>query len=170
MEKRKSILDYLAQILFIFGFTMVCMMCLAFLFGESAKEYSVFFAFGKEGISTKIMAQFLLLSVLVVLWQILYEKQRFMKFIPTFLRGGVMVLAVLITTSLFIILFQWFPIFMWQPWAMFFICFFVCVIGSMLISITKTNIENRKLEEGLSKLKEQWKKEEENESDFNRGH
>lgn len=161
MEGRKSILDYIGQVFIIYGFTMLCMLCFALLFGESAKEFSDFLALGRGGVSTEIMAQFLLLSILVVLWQFFFANERVLKFLSVRAKSIAMVLSVFVTVILFIFIFKWFPIAMWQPWAMFFGCFAICVIGSTFLSIVKNNMENRKLEEGLSRLKGQWKEEEE---------
>lgn len=161
MEGRKSILDYIGQVFIIYGFTMLCMLCFSLLFGESAKEFSDFLALGKSGVSTEVMAQFLLLSALVVLWQALFECEGVLKFLPSRIKSIGMVLSVFVTLILFIFIFKWFPIGMWQPWAMFLSCFVICAVGSMFLSIVKNKMENRKLEEGLSRLKGQWKEEEE---------
>ncbi|WP_099467156.1 hypothetical protein [Konateibacter massiliensis] len=163
MERKKTILDYIGHIFIIFGFTMVCMMCFTFLFGETAQEYSTFFRLGKEGVSSEVMAQFFLLSILVTLWNCLYESGTLLKFLPGRIRSVSMILSVFLTVVVFVVVFQWFPVNMWQPWAMFFLCFALCVVGSTTIFIAKTKTENRKLEEGLNKLKEKWEKEEKDE-------
>lgn len=163
MEGRKSILDYIGQVFIIYGFTMICMLCFALIFGESAKDFSKFLALGKNGVSTEIMAQFLLLSIFVVLWQVIFDSERVLKFLPSGAKSIGMVLSVLVTVILFIVIFKWFPIHMWQPWAMFFICFLICVVSSTFLTIVKNNAENRKLEQGLDRLKEKWKEEGKNE-------
>lgn len=161
MEGRKSILNYIGQVFIIYGFTMLCMLFFALLFGESAKEFSIFLALGKQGVPTAVMGQFFLLSILVVLWQFIYDGEWMVKFLPSRAKSIAMLLSVFITVILFIVIFKWFPIGMWQPWAMFILCFVLCIVGSTFITILMNNAENRKLEEGLSRVKEQWKEEEE---------
>ena len=59
MEERKTVFDYMGQILMIFGFTILMLLVFSLLFGESAKGYSDLFSFGKEGIGVDTMIQFL---------------------------------------------------------------------------------------------------------------
>jgi|GEM_PF-930433 len=164
MERRKTLLDYMGHVLIIYGFTMVCMLFFALLFGESAKEYSSFLALGKKGVTTEVMIQFLFLAIIIEALQASLGNEHILKFIPAKLKSICMVLFVFITVVLFIMIFQWFPIGMWQPWAMFILCFVICFGMSAYLSIIKTKMENQKLSEGLERLKKQWKEEEKNES------
>lgn len=154
----------MGHVLIIYGFTMVCMLCFAILFGESAKEYSSFLALGSKGVTSEVMAQLLFLVVIIEVLQATIGNENIIKFIPVKLKSICMVLFVFITVILFIIKFQWFPIGMWQPWAMFILCFLICFGMSTYLSIIKTKMENQKLSEGLERLKKQWKEEEQNES------
>ena len=65
-----------------------------------------------------------------------------------------MLITVVIINLTFIIMFKWFPVRQWQPWAMFFICFGISFAGSWLVMITKEKTENKKMEEALRRLKE----------------
>lgn len=155
MEERKNILDYGAQVLCIFGFTMVCMMVFVGLFGESARGLSAFFVLGKEGISLAVMGEFLLLSSLIVLLQELFFTDRILRKMPVLGRTVLMVLSILALMCVFILLFDWFPVGMWQPWVMFLLCFLLCFGGSVTVSVWKTRLENKKLQEGLKRLKQE---------------
>lgn len=155
MEERKNILEYGAQVLCIFGFTMLCMMVFVSLFGESARELSPFFVLGKKGISLAVMGEFLLLSVVIVLLQALFFTDWWIRKMPVLGRTVLMVLSILVVMSVFIILFDWFPVRMWQPWVMFLLCFLLCFGGSVTVSVLKTRLENKKLQEGLKRLKQE---------------
>lgn len=155
MEERKSILDYGAQVLCIFGFTMVCMMVFVGLFGEMAREVSGFFVLGKEGISLSVMAEFLLLSVIIVFLQFFFFTDCCIKKLPVIGRTLLMLLSILAVMSGFIVVFDWFPINMWQPWVLFLLCFLLCFGGSLGISVVKTRLENRRLQEALNRMREQ---------------
>lgn len=156
MEEKKTVLGYGAQILSIFGFTMICLMVFAYIFGESAKEFSSLFSLGNEGLTVSAMAEFLLLSAIIVLLQDFYCTDRFFKRMPILARVVVLVLTVLAVIVAFIFLFDWFPINMWLPWVMFLACYTLCVGGSITVSAIMTRQENRKLGKGLDSLKEQW--------------
>lgn len=66
-----------------------------------------------------------------------------------------MVLLVLLATAVFVVLFGWFPINMWQSWMMFFLSFGICFFISTLLTAWKERVENRKMEEALKKLKQE---------------
>lgn len=155
MEERKNILEYGAQVLCIFGFTMLCMMVFVSLFGESARELSPFFALGEKGISLAVMGEFLLLSMVIVLLQALFLTDRWIRKMPVLGRTVLMVLSILAVMCGFILVFGWFPIRMWQPWVMFLLCFLLCFGGSVTVSVWKTRLENKKLQEGLQRLKQE---------------
>lgn len=160
MEERKSMLDYGAQVLCIFGFTMLCMMIFACLFGETAKGVSSFFALGSTGVTVGVMAEFLLLAILIVFLRYFFFTDRFLKKMPVLARTVLMVLSILVVMSGFIFLFDWFPVNMWEPWVMFLLSFCICFGGSVGISVWKTRLENKKLQKGLERLKEQEVKKE----------
>lgn len=153
MEEKKTIFDYLGRIIFTFGFTMMCMMCFVLLFGEAAKEYSVFFAFGRQGLPVKVMAQFFGLSVIVEGIRILFFTEGMVKKIGILPRMICMVLSIILAIALFAVVFDWFPVTMWEPWCMFLLCFGVCFAGSLAVVSLKNRMENRRLAEGLSKMK-----------------
>lgn len=161
MEERKNILDYAEQVLEIFGFTMICMVVFALLFGEAAKEFSSFFALGRTGVTVSVMLEFLLLAVVIVFLRYFFFTDRFLKKMSVLLRSVLMVLSILGIMSGFIVLFGWFPVHMWQPWVMFLLCFLICFGGSVAISVWRTRLENKKLEAGLTRLKERWEEKDE---------
>ena len=47
---------------------------------------------------------------------------------------------------------------MWQPWAMFFICFILSFLGSYLVMIVRAKVENDRMDEALQRLKEMEEK------------
>lgn len=163
MEERKGFLDYAAQVLLIFGFSMVCMLVFVSLFGESAKEISQLFTLGREGVSVKVMLEFLLLSVIIVALRYFFFTDQFLKKMTVLFRTIWMVFTILMVISLFIAIFDWFPVTMWQPWVMFLVCFFVCFGCSVAVTVLKTKQENKRLAEGLARLKQQWEEEHESE-------
>lgn len=154
MEEKKTIFDYLAQVMVVFGFSMLVMNVFCLIFGNSAKDFSAMFALGSGGIPVKVVFQFLCISVLLVGIRFVFFTDILIKKMPVWLRTVCMLTMVLVMISVFIIMFRWFPVTMWQPWAMFFICFGLSFVGSSFVMIIKEKAEDRKMEEALRRLKE----------------
>ena len=155
MEEKKTIFDYLAQVMIVFGFAMLALNIFCLAFGSSAKDFSALFELGNQGISVKIAFQFLCVSALITGVRFVFFTDVIIHKMPIWLRTICMLGFVVIIIAVFIILFHWFPVNMWQPWAMFFVCFGISFIGSYLVVIAKEKAENKSMEEALRHLKEQ---------------
>lgn len=153
MEKKRTIFDYLAQVMIIFGFTMLVMNIFCLAFGNSAKDVSTMFELGSQGVPVKLAFQFLCISALIAGVQFTFFTDIFIKRMAIWLRTACMLIAVLIIITAFVIAFHWFPINTWWPWVMFFVCFGISFLGSCLVIIIKEKIENRQMEEALQRLK-----------------
>ena len=158
MEENKTIFDYLAQVLIVFGFTMLTISIFCLAFGESAKEFSAMFALGSKGIPVEIAFQFLGVAFLIVGVRYIFFTDICIKKMPIWLRTICMLAATVIIIAVFIIVFHWFPINMWRPWAMFVICFAISFFGSYLVMVIKEQFENKRMEEALQRLKEREEK------------
>ncbi|MDE7271254.1 MAG: hypothetical protein K2N81_12375 [Acetatifactor sp.] len=158
MEKKKTIFDYLAHVMIIFGFTMLGMNIFCLAVGNSAKGVSTMFELGSQGIPVKIAFEFLCLSALIVGVQFVFFTDIFIKRMSIWLRTTCMLSAVLIIIIVFVIMFHWFPLNMWQPWVLFFVCFGISFLGSCLVMTIKEKIENRRMEEALQRLKTKGEK------------
>lgn len=156
MEQRRTIFDYIAQVFCIFGFTMVIMMSFAITFGESGKDYSMLLALGKRGVSSAVMFEFLALSVINVFLRYLFMTDRFIKEMSFLKRTICTVISILITIIAFIVLFGWFPTDMWQPWALFVGSFILCFTIGTFVTSVRNKMENKKLADGLARMRENW--------------
>lgn len=159
MEEKKTIFSYLSQVLVIFSITVLCMTMFTHFFGESAREISALYRMGGEGIPLEIILELFLLSIIVVVLQYLFVTDLLFKKMPVLARIVCMVVSILVVMCGFILLFDWFPADMWQPWVLFLVCFAVCFFVSAGISALKTRIENKKLMEGLENVKRHWEAE-----------
>lgn len=153
MEERKTLFDYIAEVLIIFGVVIIILNLLCVIYGEDAREYSSMFALGKEGVSVKTAMQFLAVSVLTVLLKFLFFTDTFIKKMSVVLRTVGMLISLLFFFGIFIIKFQWFPADLWEAWVHFFICFFLCFVVSTVVTMWKERIENRRMQEALLNLK-----------------
>lgn len=156
MEQRKTIFDYIAQVFCIFGFTMIIMMSFSITFGESGRDYSKLLALGESGVSSEVMVQFFALSVINVFLRYVFMTDRFMKKTSALKRTLLTVVSILITIVVFIVMFGWFPADMWQPWVLFVGSFILCFTVGTLVTGIRNKMENKKLADGLARMKEQW--------------
>lgn len=154
MEEKRTIFDYLAQVLTIFGFTILTIAVFCLVFGNSAKDFSTLFELGTQGIPINIIFQFLLVSVLITGVRFIFFTDTFIKKMPVWLRTICMSTVIVVIIAVFIIVFHWFPVNMWKPWVMFFISFGISFLGSYFITKIKEDIENRRMDEALRRLKE----------------
>ena len=154
MEEKKTIFDYLAQVLLVFGFAMLTLNIFCLIFGNSAKDFSTIFALGNQGIPVEITLQFLCVSALTTGARFVFFTDIIIRKMPIWLRTICMLIFIVIMMAVFIILFHWFPVNMWQPWAMFFLCFGLSFLGSCFVVTIKEKVENKRMEEALRRLKE----------------
>ncbi len=153
MEERKTVFDYLAQALILFGLTTAILNVFCLLFGESAKDLSAMFALGNQGLPTEICFQFLVVSFLIAGMRILFFTDVLIKNMAIWLRTLCMLASVILIIAVFAVTFHWFPAGMWQPWAMFFICFGISFLASYLVMAIKEKTDNKKMEDALKRLK-----------------
>lgn len=159
MEEKKTFLDYLSQIIVVFGFSMLILNVFCLIFGSSAKDFSSMFELGNQGIPIKTAFEFLCLSVLITGIRFLFFTDICIKKMPVWERTICMLASVVIVIAAFIVIFDWFPVHMWKPWVMFFICFGISFVGSYFVMRIKETTENRKMKEALERFKESVKNE-----------
>ena len=159
MEEKKTIFSFLGNVFCVFGISMALLMVFCRLFGGMAGEISSMFRLGKEGIPVDIMAQFLTVSFIITGIQYLIFSEKLLRRWSVLARTMTMILIVVAVLSVFICLFGWFPLGMWEPWVRFLTCFLICFGVSTLLMRLKTRLENRKLEEGLARMREKWEEE-----------
>lgn len=158
MEEKRTVFDYLAQVLTVFGFAMLTLNVFCLVFGNSAKEFSTMFALGDRGIPAQIVFQFLGVSVLLVGVRFLFFTDIVIKKMPIWLRTVCMLTVIVIIIAAFVIAFDWFPANMWQPWAMFLVCFILSFLGSYFVMMVREKVENDRMDEALQRLKEMEEK------------
>lgn len=153
MKERKTWIDYVEQVLKIFGFSIIILNIFCLLFGEDAEEISSIFSMGKAGLSIGTMMQFLLAAAWIVLMRFLFFTDIFVKDMRVLFRTFGMIVSSLVMMVFCIWAFRWFPIDDWLPWTMFFLSFGICFVISLVLTVVKERMENKKMEEALKKLK-----------------
>ena len=153
-EEQRTIFDYLGQVMITFGFSVLVMNVLCLLVGEEAQEVSTIYSMGKEGLSVATMLQFFGVSCCITGLRFLFFTDRIIKQMSITMRTVCMLTVIVIVIALCTALFGWFPTDMWESWAAFFLTFFLCFMGSLLLMHLKEKAENRKMEEALRRIKE----------------
>lgn len=153
MEEKMTIFDYFSQVFTCFGLTMILMMCIIYAVGDSAQGYSSFFIFGNQGIPLNVMVEYLFLSGIIIFLKYLFFASNLIKSWGILKRSVVMITLVCIVVVIFILTFDWFPVKEWLPWLLFLLSFVVSASASVLTCIIRTKLENKRLEEGLTKMK-----------------
>lgn len=155
MEKKKTIFDYVGQVIVIFGITTLILNVFCILFGESAKEISTLFTMGSNGISVSTSFQFLLVSIIVVALRFWLFTDNIIKNMSLPVRTGSMYVAIILTILIMNWLFGWFPTDMWQAWLGFILSFAVCSVVSTITVLVKDKLENDKMQDALNKFKQE---------------
>lgn len=152
MEERKNIFDFLEQVFIQFGITMAILCILCRLFGESARGISTMFRMGKEGIGLDTMFQFFLANGLITIAKMVFFTDVLIKNGSIVVRTIGMLGSVIGIIAVFAAGFGWFPVNMWEPWVMFFLCLGICFAVSTGVVYCREKLENRKMEEALKYL------------------
>lgn len=154
MENRKTIFDYLGQVMIVFGFSTVVLNLFCLLIGEDAQSISAIYSLGKEGISVTTSLQFLGVSVCITGFRFVFFTDGFFRQMSVVMRTVCMFVSIILLIAVCAVLFDWFPVDMWQPWAAFLLTFAACSAASLFLMVLKEKAENRKMEEALNRIKE----------------
>lgn len=154
MEEKYTIFDFGNQVFCAFGFSMLIMAVFSRLVGDEAKEISTLFALGDEGVPVNVIWQFFAVNVLISVFRFLFFSERIIRRMSIIKRTLCMLCSIILTVALFVYFCGWFPFDVWQAWLAFFISFGICFVISLLIMRWKEKLENRKMEEGLKRVKE----------------
>lgn len=153
-ETRKTLLDYLEQTMLIFGTTLLAIAFVCWLVGGEAMEYSSMFALGSDGVPIHTVWQYLLSSACIAGLRLLFFSDAVIKKMSIVKRTIAMLIAVVVLIGIFAWIFDWFPVEELKFWLYFFVCFGISFAASVIASACKENMDNRRLEAGLKRLKE----------------
>jgi len=163
MEGRKTIFNYLEEVLCIFAISILILIGIAYITGDTVKDFASMFQLGSKGLALTTMLQFFLMAVFITVLKYLLFSEFLLKNNLILLKTMIMIVIIVIMTAVFANIFDWFPTNEWQPWAGFAISFGICFSSGTVLMVIKNNMENRKIKEGLAKLKQEISEEEHNE-------
>ena len=160
MKENTTIFEHIGNIMITFGISMIIIMFFCGFFGDDAKEMSSMFQLGSNGLALETMLQYLGVAVAIEIIRSFFFSDKFLKNVSNTFRSAGMVLTILLVVAVFIMAFDWFPVDKGLPWIMFFISFIICFVIGLWISSVQEKAENKRMEEGLERLKKELEVEE----------
>ena len=155
MKENTTIFDHIGNILNTFGVSVLVLLFVCGVFGDDAREMSSMFQLGSKGLALETMLQYLAVAVVIEIIRSFFFSDRFIKNASNTLRSGGMIFTIIMVVVLFIIAFDWFPVNKALPWIMFLVSFGICFSIGLWISNIQEKLENKKMEEGLERLKKE---------------
>ncbi len=153
----KILREVITHTLMLFAISILLLVLLAALFGDSAKEISPLFQMGSKGLASSTILEFLLSSAIITLLKEFFFSELIFKKLMTLWRTVLMLLSITIASVIFIIVFEWFPPGYAMGWAGFLICFGGSCLAISIFLIVMTKVESRKYEALLDDFKKQHK-------------
>ncbi len=153
MEKKKTIFDYAAQALMIFGLMVVFLSVCSCLAGDEGRQESTLFSLGAEGMSMASLAQLLGLAVLTTVIRAIFLSGGWFRKLSMLARTIGMVVCCVAVVVVFIFVFGWFPANDALPWLGFILSFGICFAVSLWITLSRQKRENEAMAEALERLK-----------------
>ena len=153
MDDRKTIFDYIKQLFTTYGIMVVIFIVINLIIGNEARTLSSLFSLGSAGLSTATLLQLLFLAAIITVAQNIFLSDILIKNMALIVRNILFFVTVMAASTLFIIIFGWFPAGDITAWIGFIVCFAVCTAVSALIMRLSENAENRKMQEALNRLK-----------------
>jgi len=111
--------------------------------GQDMSEVSTLFAFN-SGLQYSTIMQTAGFSLIMAFFTVLLFSEHMQIKIQFLLRGFLLLLLTLITTSIFAIIFKWFPKNNIKGWVGFIICTTICFTISFILTLLKLKLEGKK--------------------------
>ena len=160
MDKKNEtpfIMDLMRNFLTIFALSVLAISFAGLLitwYAPGASDISALFVHGGIGIPYHVILQIAGFSLVLACFSILIISDRFIIKMQFWLRIILLFIAALITFSIFIIIFKWFPVNDILACVGFFISTFICFIFSLGLTFLKFKLEGKKYNNLLAKYKE----------------
>jgi len=125
--------------------------------GQDMRDVSTLFTFN-SGLQYSTIIQIAGFSLIIALFSLLLFSEHMQTKIRFLSRGFLLLLATLVTTSIFAIIFNWFPQDNIQDWIGFVLCTIVCFAVCFALTLLKLKLEGKKYAKLLAGYKERHNK------------
>ena len=122
------------------------------LYGQDMRELSTLFLLN-NGLQYNTILQVTGFSLIISIFSVLLFSEHIQTKINFLLRGFLLLLTTLITTSIFAIIFNWFPQDNIQGWIGFVLCTIACFAVSFTLTLLKLKFEGKKYAKLLADYK-----------------
>ena len=153
MEDNKTIFSYISQVFATYGVIIAIFIMLGCTVGEESVDYSTLFEYGNQGFSRATLIQLFAVSIVVSIGQILFLTDKWIKNLSILIRSALFFAAVILAITIFIIVFEWFPIEDPKAWICFLLSFSGCSFIGVVIGILREKLENEKMNQALKKYR-----------------
>jgi drug/metabolite transporter (DMT)-like permease len=116
---------------------------LVYRYDSEAGEGSTLFALG-GGLMYGVIFQIAGFSLIMAIFSLLLFSEHFQTKIRFFLRGLLLLLATLVTTAIFAVVFKWFTPYSIPSWIGFVLCTVMCFAISFALTFIKLKLEGKK--------------------------
>ncbi|MGI6315227.1 MAG: hypothetical protein ACOX17_00900 [Christensenellales bacterium] len=155
MEEKKTVFDYIAGGLAVYGVMVTVFVLLSLILGDYVGDYSSLFRYGADGLSVPTLLQLLLLAAMITLARIVFLTGRWIKNMSGLLRNALFFLTILAVIAVLIVLFGWFPINEPRAWLGFILSYTVSMVLSVVVTGLRERAENKRMQAALRKYKTQ---------------
>jgi ABC-type multidrug transport system permease subunit len=118
---------------------------------EAGEESALFALAG--GLPYNVILQIAGFALILAIISVLLFSEHFQTKIRFFLRGLLLLLATLLTTSVFVVIFKWFSPYSIQSWLGFVLCTVICFAISFALTVFKLKLEGKKYDKLLAEYK-----------------
>ena len=122
------------------------------LYVKDMHEMSAMFSLG-SGLPYNSILQIAGFALIIALFCVLLFSEHFQTNIRFFLRVLLLLVATLVTTSIFAVIFNWFPKDSIEAWLGFVICTIICFTFSFALTVLKLKLEGKKYDKLLADYK-----------------
>jgi hypothetical protein len=126
------------------------------LYGQDMRGMSTLFAFS-GGLQYGTILQTAGFSLIIAFFSVLLFSEHIQMKIRFLFRGFLLLLVTLLTTSIFAVIFSWFPSNNIQGWISFVLCTVGCFVFSFALTTLKLKLEGKKYAKLLADYKERSK-------------
>ena len=155
MEKKYTIFQFLMEIMIVFSVSILFITFVGTLIGEDSQSQSTLFLLGNKGLSNATIFEFFLFSIILEITRLFWISERILKRIMMLWRMIFMLSSIVIEVACFSQIFGWFHLTDFHAWIGFLVTFAFFFCMSILVMVTKTNMENKKVEEGLKNYRKE---------------
>lgn len=153
MEEKKTIFNYISQLFAIYGVVVAIFVAINLIIGNEAGSVSTLFSLGSTGLSTITLIQLFILVVIVTVDDNIFLTDLVIKNMPLVLRNILFFAVILVTITVFAVVFGWFPLDDAGSWIGFIVSFSVCAAFSSVLMRMEEKAENKKMQDALNRLK-----------------